>query len=126
MEKGGRGNDNSVPGMLRHPDGDSEGAPGNAMGPKHKAEAWPGNTELQIISTKVVIRSTGGSKIITEGDEEPGGRSLWKRSLLGPSFHILGPCRTKLSLRAWGRKVSQGLPSTAMKPLVLGIEKPSV
>lgn len=77
-------------GPLRHPDGDTEEETGCAVDLKHKVEDWVGNTDLQVISRKVMIRSTGVSEI-TKGDEESGGRSLWKLNFLGTSFHILGP-----------------------------------
>lgn len=56
---------------------------------------------------------------ITDGDQEPRGRSLWNLDLLGTSFHILGPCRTELSLNPLGWQVSQDVPFMTVKPLAL-------
>ena len=66
-----------------------------AMDLKHEVEDRVGNTDLQVISRKVMIRSTGVSEI-TKGNEESGGRSLWKLNFLGTSFHILGPLQNKV------------------------------
>lgn len=62
---------------------------------KHKVDALVGNTDLRVISRKVVIRSTGVSEI-TKVEEEPAGRSLWKLQDLGTSFHIVGPLKNEI------------------------------